>query len=177
MGFFIRGFGGVYAVDRACTRSNAQPRLCRTRGMMVLGRCFFVWRSHKHTHTHTHTYTHTLRFSICVYVYICMRMYMCVHVCAYRCMCIFMYMYICMSVYMYTYAFIYARVWVYIYTRVGAFCLFVLSNLSTTCACITGVSYHLHVCVGGNWKWGLFQLVHNWRLLLAWEAMFWQGKR
>ena len=32
------------------------------------------------------------------------------------------------------------NVWVYICTRVGAFCLFVLSNLSTTCACITGVS-------------------------------------
>ena len=41
---------------------------------------------------------------------------------------------------MYAYTFIYARVWVYICTRVGAFCLFVLSNLSTTCACITGVS-------------------------------------
>jgi len=44
------------------------------------------------------------------------------------------------SVYMYAYTFKYARVWVYICTRVGAFCLFVLSNLSTTCACITGVS-------------------------------------
>ena len=77
---------------------------------------------------------------ICAYVCICMRMYMCVHVCVYRCMCICMYMYICMSVYMYEYTFIYARVWVYICTRVGAFCLFVLSNLSTTCACITGVS-------------------------------------
>jgi len=30
--------------------------------------------------------------------------------------------------------------WVYICARVGAFCLFVLANLSTTCACITGVS-------------------------------------
>jgi len=28
---------------------------------------------------------------------------------------------------------------VYICTRVYAFCLFVLSNLSTTCVCITGV--------------------------------------
>jgi len=33
-----------------------------------------------------------------------------------------------------------ARLWVYICTLVGAFCLFVLSNLSTTCACITGIS-------------------------------------
>ena len=81
-----------------------------------------------------------LRFSIYAYVWICMRMYMCVHVCVYRCMCICVYMYICMSVYMYAYTFICARVWVYICTRVGAFCLFVLSNLSTTCACITGVS-------------------------------------
>jgi len=45
-----------------------------------------------------------------------------------------------MSVYMYAYAFINTRVWVYKSTRVGAFCLFVLSNLSTTFACITGVS-------------------------------------
>ena len=58
-----------------------------------------------------------------------MRMYMCVHVCVYRCMCICVYMYICMSVYMYARTFS-ARLWVYICTRVGAFCLFVLSNLS-----------------------------------------------
>ena len=45
-----------------------------------------------------------------------------------------------LSVYMYAFTFIYAHVWVYICTRVGAFCLFVLSNLSATCACITGVS-------------------------------------
>jgi len=37
------------------------------------------------------------------------------------------------------YTCIYTRVWVYICTRVGAFCLFVLSNLSTICTCITGV--------------------------------------
>ena len=62
-----------------------------------------------------------------------------------------------MSVYMYANTFMYARMWVYICTRVGAFCLFVLSNLSTTCACITGVS----ACVWGDWKWGLFQLIHG----------------
>jgi len=51
---------------------------------------------------------------------------------------------------------------VYICTRVGAFCLFVLSNLSTTCACITGVSVSTLacVCVGGL-EVGLFQLVHG----------------
>ena len=56
-------------------------------------------------------------------------------------------MYICMSVYMYSYTFIYTRVWVYICTRVGAFCLFVLSNLSTN----VRVSQVLPacVCVGG----------------------------
>jgi len=82
-----------------------------------------------------------LRFSICAYVCICMRikLYVC-ELCVYRCMCICMYMYICMSVYMYAYTFIYTRVWVYICTHAGAFCLFLLSNLSTTCACITGVS-------------------------------------
>ena len=57
-----------------------------------------------------------------------------------RCMCTCKYMYTCMSVYMYAYTFIYARVCVYICTRVGTFCLFVLSNLATTRACITGVS-------------------------------------
>ena len=61
---------------------------------------------------------------------ICMHMYMCVHVCVYMCMCICVYMYVCMSVYMYTYALIYTRVCVYTCTRVGAFCLFLLSNCS-----------------------------------------------
>jgi len=81
-----------------------------------------------------------LRFSICAYVCKCVRMYMRVHVCVYRCRYICMYMYMCMSVYMYSHTVIYTCVWVYICTRVGAFCLFVLSNVSATCACITGVS-------------------------------------
>jgi len=67
-----------------------------------------------------------------------MHMYTCVHVCVYMCMCICMYMYICVSVYIFAYTCIYTRVWVYICTRVGAFGLFVLSNVSTTCVCITG---------------------------------------
>ena len=41
---------------------------------------------------------------------------------------------------------------------VGAFCLFVLSNLSTTCVCITGVFQHLPACVGGDWSGGLSSL-------------------
>jgi len=95
-------------------------------------------------------------------------MYVCVHVCVYRCMCILMYMYICMSVYMYAYTFIYARVLVYICTRVGAFCLFALSSLSTTCACITGVSYHLHACVGGIGSGVYFSLFMV-------SACYWRG--
>ena len=91
--------------------------------------------------------------------YACVCIYVCMYVCIGACVCV--YMYICMSVCMYAHTFICARLWVYICTRVGAFCLFVLSNLSTTCACITGVSEHLHACVGGDWKWGLFLLVHG----------------
>ena len=79
----------------------------------------------------------------------CMRMCVCVHVCVYGCMCMRVCMYVCISVYMCACAFVCARMWMYVCTRVGAFCLFVLSNLSTTCACITGVSSTLVcVCVG-----------------------------
>jgi len=78
-----------------------------------------------------------------------MHMYMCVHICVYMCMFICMYMYTCVSVYMYAYTCIYTRVWVYICTLVGAFCLFVLSNPSTTCVCITGV-FCTPACVGGG---------------------------
>ena len=100
-----------------------------------------------------------LGFSICAYMCICMRMYMCVHVCVYSacvyvCICI----YVCLCICMHIHLFIYARVWVYICTREGTFCLFVLSNLSATCACITGVSEHLHAWVWGDWTWGFFQL-------------------
>jgi len=49
------------------------------------------------------------------------------------------------SVYMYAYTCIYTGLWVYICTRVGAFCLFVLSNLSTTRVCITG--FFLNTCM------------------------------
>jgi len=91
-------------------------------GVYVAQMCFY---------TNVHICEHTrCRFSICAYVCICMRMCMSVHVCVYRCMCICKYMYICMFVYMYAYTFMYARVWVYICTRVGAFCLCILSNLS-----------------------------------------------
>ena len=55
-------------------------------------------------------------------------------------LCVCVCMYVCISVYMCACAFVCARMWMYVCTRVGAFCLFVLSNLSTTCACITGVS-------------------------------------
>jgi len=79
----------------------------------------------------------------------CIYMHMCVHVCMYMCMCICMYMYICVSVYMYACTYICTRVWVYICTREGTFCLFVLSNPSTTCVCITEVlSTPACVCCG-----------------------------
>ena len=72
-------------------------------------------------------------------VHACAYACICVYVCVYECMCMCVCMYLCISVYMCVCAFICARVLVYISTRVGAFCLLVLSNLSTTCACITGV--------------------------------------
>jgi len=96
-----------------------------------------------------------------------------VQTCGYACVCICVCMYVCIvHVYMYAHVYMYVCVYVCIYiyirarvgvicTRVGAFCLFVLSNLSTTCACITGVFQHLHACVWGDWKCGLFQLVHG----------------
>jgi len=73
------------------------------------------------------------------------------------------------KVYMYAYTFIYARVWVYICTRVGAFRLFVPSNLYTTCACITGVSYTCtHVCggIGSGFCFSLFMV----------SACYWRGR-
>jgi len=82
-------------------------------------------------------------FSVCTYVCICMCMYMCLHVCVYVCVHVYMYVYVYVYICAYLFwwnTFIYTRVWVYICTCVGAFCLFVLSNLSATCACITGVS-------------------------------------
>ena len=90
-----------------------------------------------------------LRFSICAYVCIFMRMYMCVHVCVYMCMCICICIYVC--------------------TRVGSFFLFVLSSLSTICRCMPGISEHLHACVGGDWKWGLFSLFMD-------SACYWHGR-
>jgi len=87
-------------------------------------------------------------------VYECayMHMNMCLHVCVY----IYMYMYICVSVYMYAYTCIYTRVWVWICTRIGAFCSFVLSNPSTTCVCITCVSWTPACVCGGGLEGGGF---------------------
>ena len=85
----------------------------------------------------------------CAYacICICACMYACMCARAYVCICMCMYMCICMHVH------VYSRVWLYICIRVGAFCLFVVSNLSTTCVCIIGVCLSLHACVGGDWKW------------------------
>jgi len=66
--------------------------------------------------------------------------FMSVHTCAYACVCVCVCMcacmgacvcvcmYLCISVYMCACAFVCARMWMYVCTRVGAFCLFVLSN-------------------------------------------------
>ena len=74
--------------------------------------------------------------------------YVCVCACArvwvHVCVCV----YVCISVYMCACAFVCACMWMYVCTRVRTFCLFVLSNLSTTCACITGLTLAC-VCVGG----------------------------
>ena len=75
-----------------------------------------------------------------------------------------------MSVYMYAYTFMYMRVCVYICTRVlrrvVAFCLFVLSNLSTTCACITGVFLTLACVCGGGLEVG-FVSACSWLALVT----------
>ena len=39
------------------------------------------------------------------------------------------------------------------------------------------VFQHLHVCLGGDWKWFFLQNVHSLYLLLAWRAMFRQWQR
>jgi len=74
----------------------------------------------------------------CTYACVCVCVYMCA--CMGACVCVCVCMHVCISVYICACAFVCVRMWIYVYTRVGAFCLFVLSNLSTTCACITGVS-------------------------------------
>jgi len=66
-----------------------------------------------------------------VYVCACMRVRVNVHM--------YIYVNMCVCVYVYAYTCTYKREWVYICTRVGFFCLFVLSNLSSTCVYITGV--------------------------------------
>ena len=75
------------------------------------------------------------------YVYVCAYMRVQVHVYLY----VYVYMYVCVHVCCTS---IYTRVWVYICTRVGAYCLFVLSNLFTTCACISLLT-PVCMCVGG----------------------------
>ena len=51
--------------------------------------------------------------------------------------------------------------WAYICTRVGAFCLFLLSNPSSTCVCLTNV-FFTPACVG----WGELE-VGSWLALVA----------
>ena len=65
---------------------------------------------------------------------ICVCMYACICACVYVCVCIYVCLCICMHIHLYTPACECK------YALLGAFCLFVLSNLSNTCAC---------VCMGG----------------------------
>jgi len=71
---------------------------------------------------------------------------------------------------MYAYTFSYARVWVYICNRVGAFCLFVLTNLSTTCARVSQVFLNtcMRVCggIGSGVCFSLFVV----------SACYWRGR-
>ena len=100
-----------------------------------------------------------------------MHIYMCVHVCVCVCTCICMCIYVCVSVYMYAYpCCIYTRVWVYICTRVGAFCLFVLSNPSTTCVCITGVFLTPACMCRGGWE------ERGWNRVKMDSACCWRGR-
>ena len=99
-----------------------------------------------------------------------MYVYMCVHVRVYMCMCICIFMYICVSVFMYAYICICTRVCVYICTCVDSFCLFVPSDSSTTCVCITGV-FSTPACVcGGGLEVGFFS-----KLFMV-SACCWRGR-
>jgi len=110
-----------------------------------------------------------LGVSVCACVCICMRMCVCAHVCVYGCMCVCVCMYVCISVYMCACAFVCARMWMYVCTRVGTFCLFVLSNLSTTCGCVTGVSNTCMRVCGGVGSVVCLSLIMV-------SACFWRGR-
>ena len=91
----------------------------------------------------------------------CMRVYVHIHM--------YVYVYMCVCVYVYIYIYMYT-VWLYICTCVGAFCLFVLSNPSTTCVCITGVfSTPACVCSGG------LQVGFIFTLFMV-SACYWRGR-
>jgi len=67
------------------------------------------------------------------------------------------------------------RVWVHICTRVGAFCdLYCPISLLHARVSQVFLNTCMRVC-GGIGSGVLFQLVHGYRLILAWEAMFWRG--
>ena len=77
-----------------------------------------------------------LSMHACAYASVCVCECMCACMGACMCVCVCMYVFLCICVRVH----LCARACGCTCTRVGAFCLFVLSNLSTTCACITGVS-------------------------------------
>jgi len=107
---------------------------CQQAGPGRLGQaCLVSSRQPSFDHVWQKVVTMLQKKNMHAYVSVCACMRVYVHVYMY----VYVYMYVC--VYVYIYIYIRVRV-VYICTRVGAFCLFVMSNLFTTCACITGVS-------------------------------------
>jgi len=111
-----------------------------------------------------------LRCSVCAYSR-----------CAYTCMCIYVYMYACMCACAHTCIYIYVRLFIYMHIdvyahvcgcRVGAFCLFVLSNPSITCVRITSV-FSTPVCVcGGGLEVGVFFSL----FMVSAQACCWRGR-
>jgi len=108
-------------------------------------------------------------FCLCIGVHI--HAYVCVCACMRVCVHVHMFVHACMCVCVYVY------IYMYIHTRVGVHMqscrrILLLSNLSTTCVCITGVWWTPACVCRRGLEVGVF---HGWRLLLAWKAMFWQG--
>ena len=83
-----------------------------------------------------------------VWVHVCVCVYVCMYFCVYVCMCVCVRAHVDVRIHSCKTREFQTQLLHYFsksdnksnHHHVGAFCLFVLSNLSTTCACITGVS-------------------------------------
>jgi len=82
---------------------------------------------------------------------------MCICVCMYACIFarMYVYAYMCVCVYVCIYMYMHTRVSVHMHSC-RRICLFVLSNPSTTCVCITGVFSTLTCVCGGGLEVGVF---------------------